>query len=180
MCGVVHFMEIDLTSQLMTIIVYIEADSQKRLGLHKTLQNAGKYSASLYLPTFECYSGLRLYKCPYCNNKLPVTSKHYRYGMNDNNIDESYSWICDKCDEMVRWEPNFDGFDELITVNRRNAVCTGDYFRSHRPHWTDETATDLAHYRTYEIPDPPSNLSKEALGQYLSKQIEMMEAGRPV
>jgi hypothetical protein len=95
--------------------------------------------------------------------------------MEDNNIDEYYSWTCNKCHEMVRWECNFDGYDEITLVNKRNAVCEGDYFCGYQQHYgawgSGVGAVDLSEYIAYQIPDPPLELSKRELGQYLSAQI---------
>jgi hypothetical protein len=159
-----------------TITVFIESDGQQRLKLHRTLFKNNIHSASLHLPGFSCETR-RFYKCPHCRHSLPVVSKYYCYGSEDNNFDESYFWICPTCDETVRWEPNYDGHDEVKCINKKNAVCIGEYFKGYQYHYTGLVSDD----NTYDvmpphhlIPAPTEILNRKDLGQYIATVINSL------
>lgn len=153
--------------------VYLESDPHDRLEIHnKISSHICSSSASLYVPGFSYWSGKKLYKCMYCNKKIPIRARDYHKGSEPNNKDEHYSIYCPQCDEYYTWEPHYDGFDQIIMCNKRNAVCIGPYFRGYQEHYKNDTGkTDELRDPDYIIPNPPTCLPRKQLGQYIREQI---------
>lgn len=71
----------------------------------------------------KSYDRKTLKKCYDCDKYVPLS---YRYGYMENNQDEYYIGTCEKCDETVEWEPNYDDYDDVLKINDNNCIIVGD------------------------------------------------------
>ncbi len=110
-------------------------DGQQRKLVHQCIEYAtNTYSRSLKLPCFPFGPKRRFYKqCYECNRKnIPFGIENYCEGVMDSNMDESYRIVCPNCHTPWHWECNYDGYDQIISVNTNNCVVIGDamkYFK---------------------------------------------------
>jgi hypothetical protein len=59
-----------------------------------------------------------------------VLNNHHR-GVSQSNIDEYWSGVCDRCDNNIYWEPNYEVYDRTIRqVHKKNIIVIGDYINT--------------------------------------------------
>lgn len=126
-------------------------------------------------------SNLTFKKCHECHKK--VLLHDYHYGSMDNNMDEWLSGNCLNCNESISWEPNFDGYYNMISSERinNNIIVYGKYI--------NYTKSKLIHQETikkekfieiiktkeiYEIEAPIKKLDKVQLQNYIDENIEFI------
>lgn len=82
---------------------------------------------------------VRCYECDYTR----VMLTDYHYGDEPNNIDESRSGTCRKCGGYIIFEPNYDDWDDVVTIARNNAIVVGDVVK-HYNHPSHSTPGDVS------------------------------------
>jgi len=69
--------------------------------------------------------------CYECENKIPLSKFELCHGIMDNNIDEYYSTIYDKCCESINIEPHFEGDEHLsLSYPANNVIVIGNSLRN--------------------------------------------------
>lgn len=101
---------------------------------------------------------------------IQFAKEFYCHGIAENNIDESYVWSCGG-GETVRWEPNYDGYDDVIYFNTNNVVCSGKYFHGYRRHYVGDASPLDTLPECIVVPAPKRQLKKRELGEYIAAQI---------
>jgi hypothetical protein len=85
-------------------------------------------------------------RCYGCDEWIEV---EYSRGIEENNKDESYSGWCDKCDQSIQWEPNYDDdYENTFRVKRGNALIVGlllnNMQRKKHVHHTEVSTEEIA------------------------------------
>lgn len=68
------------------------------------------------------------FKCYNCKSLILL---EYHRGIENNNIDESMSGICENCDESIHWEPNFDSRSRVRYIEHHNVIAISDWFKGY-------------------------------------------------
>lgn len=120
------------------------------------------------------------FKCYNCKSLILL---EYHRGIENNNIDEYMSGVCENCDESIHWEPNFDSRSRVRYIEHHNVIAISDWFKGYNSspyHQNLEKdkisitaiAQILSKIDHYDIEIPTTRLNKKKLGDYISRQIQ--------
>lgn len=155
------------------LFVTIASSSEHRKRFHNFLD---KIYPNLQHRSIPCGQLKRTFvrrdkKCYHCGKRVRL---HYRKGHESNNIDESWIGECEKCEETVEWECNYDDYDDVITVTR-----PGKFFvislnskvlnRTQYPTETDEAMQCT--YTFLKIKEPNKVIKGTELGNYIFRTL---------
>lgn len=126
-------------------------------------------------PFFRTTDYLRFKECWECNKK--VLLDEYHEGSMQNNFDECRSGICSNCGEIVTWEINVDGSDDIKYVTKNNVLLLGEYFKGFDKRGNqNQSLVDIddvlwifkkIESKFYDVPRPKDYLKKKQLSKYL-------------
>lgn len=158
--------------------VYVSSNLETRKKLHDYFDSQQLFSTSFYCDRFDTETK-RYWKC-YCGQDHQFGRDDYRYGSEDNNSDEYYAIYCPTYDEVIYWEPNYDGHDRVRTVCFNNVICVGDCLKnvSKKKKYVVEKSIDekefqelVSQLQVFEIPEvfefPGKTRLQKHLKQYL-------------
>lgn len=166
------------------IIIESESESDKRRKIHQYLeQNHPKIKHfSLYSSLFPADFYATFMKCVYCDFKrVPIND--YHYGHMENNQDEYRSGTCPRCDGRNIWEPNYDGWDDIVRLYNHNMIVIGDYVKhTNRPlHAKDapleKVEIDLSKNKKFMMKCPDKLIKKEKLQKFIDDELDKNKLG---
>jgi hypothetical protein len=130
---------INKTFKFNGLIVINIYDNNKRKFMHEFLEGfAFKTSMKCNSLKSDTRYHHNIKLCHECDNKIPLSRFTYEHGIMDNNMDERYSTICDKCSEHIWIEPHIDGEDFMsLSYPANNVIVVGNSLH----HWSSPRAS---------------------------------------
>lgn len=160
------------------IVIIVEPNAEKRRKIHQYIeQNYPKLRhISLYSWCFPADWYATYIRCYHCDFKS-VAMKDYHYGTAPSNIDESWSGTCPRCNELVCFEPNYDGWEDVKRLSKHNMIVIGDYVKhANRPNHAKETnekvEIDLSKNIIIEMICPDKLISHQKLQKFIDDEID--------
>lgn len=132
------------------LCIIICANSENRKIIHQYIDNMYPKlkKTSLHTNCYSAYRGSTWIECYYCDYKsVPINT--YHCGITESNIDEYRSGICPKCDEIIIWEPNYDGCDNVRRKYKNNMIVIGEYIQFNKCNYAEYA--DISHDKFNEI-----------------------------
>lgn len=119
------------------------------------------------------------YKCYYCNYKR-VSINEYHYGSMESNKDEYRTGTCPKCGENITFEMNYDDWDNVIRLYKKNIIIVGDYvkhnnFPKHAERGDvskEEFTRIMKNVTLYEIDAPEKLINHKKLKIYIDSKLK--------
>src|SRR5690349_21438361 len=118
----------ELKDDELLIIIY---DNYERSLIHSFIEN--HYNelghVGLLIPKFN--NDRKTFKICYSCKKFVLME--YSNGVMKNNIDEFYDGYCDNCCINFLFEPNYDGYTNIVRAKLNNAICIGKSIKINKP-----------------------------------------------